>query len=755
MFALPLVLLLLTPADGPELLSFLAIVAGIYLYALRAGINRTIESALARDSDPAPLLYPVVLPPLIALTLAPSGTTDLVSANIVLAIATIPRTLVPLCGTPLHSFLALLPAAAVNHPAREPLALLYPLYHSLFSILNSLFTTSLLPAEVQLLSTALINLLVHAREPPGVILQTLLWRGGVLGLLFCRPVLSWSVTLAHVPSWKFRRPSTSMPMAETPATATSSTSAASAVAMAADVDQRLCDVLCHYFAPSPVNSSDDSGSNDNDNGSGTGNGSGDPGHHSNECFFIRSTSTSTRTRYPRGRSCSPSAPLSPTRSISARSTRSGRSIRSASYSHSSGCNNQTHIYLHHPQPRTTLRGRRRRILSPSLHPFLALTQCQAAVRRWAYALYAYAATFVIILWPVRAYIQMHALDGIDPFGWAMSYMFGNIETVRFWMVTTRLGNWAPLPSRHGDYWEIPSFMGYLGPANLRLTICGYCIAVIASGLALLFCIATYSPTPVAFPSSSAAMPLAIANNSTDTCRKIFHAMAVALFVPTIPLDPSFLSLAFACVLAGFLLLDIFRACQLPPIARPLTAFLAPYVDGRDKKGPAVVSHVFLLVGCAVPLWLSLAGMPRTGDTPWRGWEVISPTTADVYIEGTPRNSIAMVAGVVCVGLGDAAASVIGRRLGKRRWCWGGGKSMEGTLAFAGAVLLGLAGAKGLMRVYFGSGLTAWTWITFGATGARMAAAGGIAAMVEAVLTGGNDNVVVPVLLWLLVKGFGI
>ena len=57
----------------------------------------------------------------------------------------------------------------------------------------------------------------------------------------------------------------------------------------------------------------------------------------------------------------------------------------------------------------------------------------------------------------------------------------------------------------------------------------------------------------------------------------------------------------------------------------------------------------------------------------------------------------MVAGVVCVGMGDAAASLIGRRYGRRKWPWAGGKSLEGSL-------------------------------------------------------GGNDNVIVPVILWALVRG---
>lgn len=112
----------------------------------------------------------------------------------------------------------------------------------------------------------------------------------------------------------------------------------------------------------------------------------------------------------------------------------------------------------------------------------------------------------------------------------------------------------------------------------------------------------------------------------------------------------------------------------------------------------------------------------------------------------------MISGVVCVGMGDAAASLIGRRFGRRRWCWSGGKSLEGSFAFAVAVVLGLSAAKLWLRAagWVGEGADRW-----GMTLAKATIAATGASMTEAVLTGGNDNVIVPVVLWLLVRGLGI
>jgi dolichol kinase len=124
----------------------------------------------------------------------------------------------------------------------------------------------------------------------------------------------------------------------------------------------------------------------------------------------------------------------------------------------------------------------------------------------------------------------------------------------------------------------------------------------------------------------------------------------------------------------------------------------------------------------------------------------------------------MIAGVVCVGMGDAAASLIGRRYGRRKWIWVGGKSLEGSAAFAVAVTIGLMLAR-TWQVFGGWNDHPVAWKALGSSGgllgfglewgfalvkAIICACG--ASFMEAVLTGANDNVVVPVALWLLVRG---
>lgn len=72
--------------------------------------------------------------------------------------------------------------------------------------LEYLSTTSLLPAELQLLSVSMINVLIFSSSPQAVILQSLLWLGGLSVFILCSRVLSWGVALARIPSWRFRQP---------------------------------------------------------------------------------------------------------------------------------------------------------------------------------------------------------------------------------------------------------------------------------------------------------------------------------------------------------------------------------------------------------------------------------------------------------------------------------------------------------------------------------------------------------------------
>lgn len=583
----------------------------------------------------------------------------------------------------------------------EILVLLQPLHETLCVTLHSLTTTSLLPAELQLLSVGLIELLLLAKSPQAIILKSLLWGGGIGILVSCSRVLRWGVALARVPKWRFRRPGTSKPfsqrglkISQTPISFArlGSSLFARDVVVTDSSEEDEAKESSHQRTTSDLRlSMKDIDVRRNvpvENGS------------------MSAIERSTGNRFPQ---------------LNGVTSKGGNSIARR---------RNTLPTLPNIRPKSSKRtpsGRKKRSASASAQSFFALTQTQAKIRKWLYAVYVYLCVLAIILIGIRAYVGKFALHDEEPVGWALGYLFGDLPQFRMEVVTANLQRWICLPTRSGLENEESCHLGWVehlrhssfGEANTRLILCAYWLGIIIVGLAIVFRLS--------------------AVYEVDTRRKVFHFMMVAMLLPATYVDPTFAALALGLMLAIFLLLDLFRASQLPPLSKSLAYFLTPYVDGRDLKGPVVISHIFLLIGCAIPLWLSLGYLPRTGSGYLWGWEV-------------PRREVSMVSGVICVGMGDAAASLIGRRYGRHKWIWGGGKSIEGSVAFATAVGLALILAKAWLRIGEWPANNEDSWVR---TFEKAGVAAGVASLTEALLTGGNDNVVVPVVLWLCVKGLDI
>jgi dolichol kinase len=714
-------------------LSHMGITAAIYLmyplrlvrYSRRERLSQKPFWHCIRISaafDPARYIYPPVLPGIVALSLFKENPTALL-LNLVLGIAALPPHLFGTVGHGYnqyrfsqHWLLSMIPAALLqnlnssrsilqytSHVTNESCLLdslpeatsfLFPLHANIVPLLNSFTTTSLLPAELQLLSVALINLLFLSSSPHSIILSIILWVGGLGTIVFSSPVIRWGVALARVRRWRFQRAGRIIQAQQTfiralnEAVRRKGKPRREREIVESDADDDHKDILSQ---PRPQ-------------------------------LDLPTLKTEVLNALKQN--------FFPTEDDGSRSAvEKPVALAEKDWPDTPQRNDKRrrHTVSNDPTFRkenlTATPRRNRRKLQP-VSFFSSLTPGQAAIRKWSYAAYVYLIIALLIVGPIRHLVSKLALDGAEPFGWAIGYLGGNMRELRFWIVYSGLDKWITLPPMLSESTGDILAMGrasyfrdvLVGAANTRLLICAYCLCVLAIGMVAVLQLTTIV--------------------EVDTRRKVFHGMMVAMLLPTIPIDPPFSSLALTIILAIFLLLDLLRASCLPPLSKPIASFLTPYVDGRDLRGPVVISHIFLLIGCAVPLWLSLAGVPLAGIAPWRAWDAQS-------------RDVSMVAGVICVGMGDAAASLIGRRFGRHKWPWSGGKSLEGSFAFAVAVTCGLLFGKAWLA------LGQWThanpassWLS--STG-KAAAAATAAGLMEAVLTGGNDNVIVPVVLWVFVK----
>lgn len=143
--------------------------------------------------------------------------------------------------------------------------------------------------------------------------------------------------------------------------------------------------------------------------------------------------------------------------------------------------------------------------------------------------------------------------------------------------------------------------------------------------------------------------------SLNARRKFFHALAVILYTPAIAFDPAFAHLSFSLAFSVFTFAEYVRYYALYPFGAPLHVFMSEFTDHKDS-GPVILSHFYLLSGCGGGLWL----------------------------EGSGQISHQM--GVLILGIGDALASVVGRRYGKVHWPRSS-KTIEGSAAFMSSVIL--------------------------------------------------------------------
>lgn len=136
-------------------------------------------------------------------------------------------------------------------------------------------------------------------------------------------------------------------------------------------------------------------------------------------------------------------------------------------------------------------------------------------------------------------------------------------------------------------------------------------------------------------------------------RKWFHFIAVLLFAPITIFSPTLMALAYAVALCGLLILEAIRR-EISVLNKFYQLLQDPNKDDADGM---ITSHICLILGCAVPLWLSLAMF-------------------DVRVG---RQGLLQQWGVLCLGVGDAMAAVFGKTFGQTRWGTNN-RTLEGSAA---------------------------------------------------------------------------
>ncbi|KAJ3324906.1 hypothetical protein HDV06_005494 [Boothiomyces sp. JEL0866] len=135
--------------------------------------------------------------------------------------------------------------------------------------------------------------------------------------------------------------------------------------------------------------------------------------------------------------------------------------------------------------------------------------------------------------------------------------------------------------------------------------------------------------------------------------------------------------------------------------------MVPFLDDRDKSGSAILSHVYLLLGCALPIWFSNLSLPSSVTIP--------------------------LCGTFALGIGDALASTVGKAIGVTKWA-NRRKSVQGTLAF----IIGLYISLSMVDVYSSVAISKRTLLISST----------LTGLLEA-FSEQNDNIVIPLYMYIV------
>ena len=149
-------------------------------------------------------------------------------------------------------------------------------------------------------------------------------------------------------------------------------------------------------------------------------------------------------------------------------------------------------------------------------------------------------------------------------------------------------------------------------------------------------------------------------------RKFFHFVAVILFTPITWIDSDMMALSYAIATTLLMILEIVRCYSFGEehgsISLSLNSFYTIFLDEKDSlaaDGGLAITHITLIVGCAMPLWVT---------------QIVNVTDeSNLLVHLLP------FVGVLVLGIGDSAGAIAGIKFGSHPWPGGSSRTLEGSL----------------------------------------------------------------------------
>lgn len=140
----------------------------------------------------------------------------------------------------------------------------------------------------------------------------------------------------------------------------------------------------------------------------------------------------------------------------------------------------------------------------------------------------------------------------------------------------------------------------------------------------------------------------------ELIRKFYHFICVLLFIPALMKDVAWLKLGMTIAANIFIVLEAFRNLARHSFLGDSFTRRMEIFRNQHDPGQAILSHLWLLIGCALPVFL-------TKDT------------------NRPLDKLQAASGILSLGFLDSFAAIVGKIFAGRRWP-NSNRTMIGSLA---------------------------------------------------------------------------
>ncbi|KAL7544185.1 hypothetical protein ACHAWF_007563 [Thalassiosira exigua] len=221
---------------------------------------------------------------------------------------------------------------------------------------------------------------------------------------------------------------------------------------------------------------------------------------------------------------------------------------------------------------------------------------------------------------------------------------------------------------------LPKCATFIGNVS-RVAVLGYWAGILALFLPLASVLALWIAAGSTSDISQSTKDVSCTRDMKQRvtlARKYFHFVAILLFTPITFIDSDMMALSYAIAAALLILLEVTVEAGIVEtnVTSSWSYIYTIFLDEKDSSaahGGLAVTHIALISGCALPLWVQ---------------QLLECTSmSSIKTLESPETLMPLLPflGVLFLGIGDSAGAIGGIRWGHHSWPGGSSRTFEGSI----------------------------------------------------------------------------